>query len=185
MLSLFSVLCLLAAWSPAPASPLAPEYSGKDVLSGVDTRVALTAAQKANVVVFLSAKCPCSASHEVVLKDLYRDFHARGFSFTGVHSNADEDQALAASHFKESALPFPVLQDSDQKLANAFGAFKTPHVFIVSPKGEILYQGGVDETHIAALAKKPYLKNALLAVAQGHEPDPKEVRVLGCAIKRN
>ena len=182
---MLSLLFIVLFASSTHASPLAPEYSGKDLLSGKNTQLSLASAQKGSVVVFLSAKCPCSASHEVVLKDLYRDFQAQGFSFTGVHSNPDEDLVLSTTHFKESALPFPIIQDSDQTLANAFGAFKTPHVFVVSPKGEILYQGGVDETHIAALAKKPYLKNALVAVAQGHVPDPKEVRVLGCAIKRN
>ncbi len=182
---MFSLLSIVLLASVANANNLAPEYLGKDLLSGKDTRLTLAAASKGSVVVFLSAKCPCSASHEVALKNLYREFQVQGFTFTGVHSNADEDEALTVTHFKEAGLPFPILQDADQKLANAFGAFKTPHVFVVSPAGAILYQGGVDETHIAALAKKPYLKNALVAVAQGHEPDPKEVRVLGCAIKRN
>ena len=183
MSGLFALVII--ATTIAAASPLAPEYRGKDVVSGRDTQLKLNKAEKGTVVVFLSAKCPCSASHEVALKDLYREFQAQGFAFTGVHSNPDEDAALTTTHFKESALPFPVIQDGDQALANTFGALKTPHVFVVSPKGEILYQGGVDETHIAALAKKPYLKNALLAVAHGQAPDPKEVRVMGCAIKRN
>ena len=138
---------------------------------------------KPTVVVFLSAKCPCSESHEPTLAQLSKEFPA--FRFVGVHSNMDEDVPMARRHFAKAALPFPIIQDNHARIASELGAFKTPHAFIFSPTGEILYTGGVDNSHFAERASKHYLKEALLAVAAGREPAEKENRTLGCIIKRD
>jgi peroxiredoxin len=172
---------LAAAWAaPNPTTTLA----GPTVLGGEAVTVDPAKAAKGTVVVFLSARCPCSASHELALKELAREYEAKGFRFVGIHSNADEAEELTRKHFAEAGLPFPVLADGQSRLADAFGALKTPHAYLLSPKGEILFQGGVDDSHIAAASRQPYLRNALAAVAAGRAPDPAEVRTLGCAIKR-
>lgn len=137
---------------------------------------------KGLVVVFLSAKCPCSRSHEGSIESLAKEF--KTFSFVGVHSNTDEDEGLASLHFKEAGFSFPIIRDRQAKIANDFGALKTPHVFVVGPKGECWFNGGVDDTKESSKAKKFYLKQALVDLSQGQEPKEKTSRTLGCAIKR-
>ena len=168
----------------AHASPLPPTVSGVNAITHTATELKLAEAKRGTVVVFLSAKCPCSASHEQSLRKLATDYAAAGFRFVGVNSNADESEVLAKEHFARSALPFPVLRDTGAKLADAFGAYKTPHAFVVSAQGAVLFQGGVDDSHDAALAQKPYLREALEAISHDREPPRKEVRSLGCVIKR-
>lgn len=147
--------------------------------------IKLSAAPKATVVAFLSARCPCSASHEVALKTLAEQYAGKGFQFVGIHSNADEDTTLTRAHFAEAKLPFAILEDSsDASLADAFGAIKTPHVFVVSPQGDILYQGGVDNSKSLDRASKHYLKEVLAALDAGKEAPVKLARTLGCAITR-
>ena len=182
--SFFSLLLIFISASSWAAVP--QKLSGLELNSDSTQPMSFVPAKagKASVIVFLSAKCPCSASHERILTDLYTEYHASGFNFIGVHSNVDEAPDFARAHFKTSNLPFPVLQDKEANLANELGAFKTPHVFVISPSGEILFQGGVTETHNGPSAKRHYLKDALASVAAGKAPDPKEVRVLGCIIKR-
>src|SRR5262249_43350944 len=136
------------ALSSALAAPLPTTLTGYDLVTG--HQIQSHPASKGTVIVFLSAKCPCSASHEPALAQLARDYQARGFAFVGVHSNADEPQTQAESHFKGIGLPFPVIQDDGQRWADAFGALKTPHTYVLGAQGELLYQGGVDETHNAA-----------------------------------
>ncbi len=157
---------------------------GKDLLSGKDLEIRLEAVPRASVLLFLSAKCPCSASHEGVLRELVQDFSALGFQFIGIHSNGDEPLDWTRAHFERSQLPFPLLRDEGALLANRFGAFKTPHVFVVNAQGETLYQGGVDDSHQASRAKKPYLRKALAAIVGGEKPDPAQTRTLGCVIQR-
>ncbi|MEZ4752394.1 MAG: redoxin domain-containing protein [Bdellovibrionota bacterium] len=140
-------------------------------------------AEKGTVLVFLSAKCPCSNSHEKALRQMANDY--KGFRFLGVHSNQDEDPVVAGAYFKNAALPFPVVRDTGAKLADAFGAFKTPHVFLISPAGETLFSGGVDDSKDYDRASQHYLRKALTAVSEGRKPDPDRVRALGCVIQRN
>ncbi|MBC7690623.1 MAG: redoxin domain-containing protein [Methylotenera sp.] len=185
------ILWAFSSAGPATALAAVPtQVSGADVLTGRTIETRTTDSQKGTVVVFLSANCPCSASHEIVLKTLFKEYSSQGFRFIGVHSNTDESSTAEAiertrSHFTESALPFPIIQDVSAKIANDWSALKTPHVFVVNPQGELLYQGGVDDSHSSADAKKKYLKEALSAIQSGKKPEVALTRSLGCAIKRN
>lgn len=199
---LWALLILGIAGAFPTAQGAIEKIQGKDLMTGKNaeyfldpsslpsetlTHSALNApsrTKKATVVVFLSAKCPCSQSHETVLKELYRDFNGPEFEFVGVHSNADEDLDFTQNHFKNAALPFRILQDEQAKIADRLGAYKTPHVYVIGKGNEILFQGGVDDSHHAPTAKKHYLRNALTAIRAGTPITDREVRVLGCAIKR-
>lgn len=167
----------------AYASP-SPKMEGNDLRTGKVATIELAQASKGTVFAFLSAKCPCSASHESVLESLRAKYEPLGFRFYGIHANQDEPAAMATEHFRASALTFPILTDSGAKIADDFGALKTPHIFVVNPKGEILYQGGVDDSHQAAMAKRHYLADALDALASGRSPETTRTRSLGCVISR-
>jgi beta-N-acetylhexosaminidase len=169
------------AWA-APEIPFVIE--GKTLGDSVPVRVdARDGKSAATVVIFISARCPCSISHENGLKSLAAEF--KSIRFIGVHSNSDEPAGEAASHFSALKLPFPVIQDDGAKLADAFGALKTPHAFVLAKDGTVLYQGGVDDSHDAPEAKVHYLENALKAIQTGKNPEPTRTRSLGCVIKRS
>ncbi|MFZ9595760.1 MAG: redoxin family protein [Bdellovibrionia bacterium] len=157
---------------------------GFDLVQGQTLDLPWSSPHRATVLIFLSSKCPCSASHEPALEALYHEFSPQGVRFLGIHSNADEPSDVAHEHFKIAGLSFPVLQDSGAAIATELGAYKTPHVYLLNSKHEILFQGGVDNSHVAKAATRFYLKEALTAVISGKKPDPKEVRVLGCEIRR-
>jgi hypothetical protein len=163
------------ACSPKP-------ISGIDLATGKIFSTESNSKTKGLVVLFLSAKCPCSRSHEKSIEALAKEFS--DFSFVGVHSNQDEEEGLASLHFREAGFSFPVIQDRQAKIANDFGALKTPHAFIVGPKGECWFSGGVDDKKEASKATQFYLKQALLDLKAGREPKDKTVRTLGCTIKR-
>ncbi len=158
--------------------------SGVEVVNHKPVEIDFAKAKKATVVTFVSANCPCSASHEIKLRELSKKYSNKGFQFVAVHSNIDEDDALTSTHFQSSQFDFPVIQDIDSKYANQLSALKTPHTFVIDPKGDILYQGGVDDSHKADEAKKYYLQNALASIDNGQIPEVKETRSLGCVIKR-
>lgn len=139
--------------------------------------------QKTTVLVFLSAKCPCSASHEGLLSQMAKDFPE--VEFVGIHSNADEPKELSQQHFAAANLSFPIIQDKSGKLADELGAYKTPHVFVFNSQGQLLYSGGVTDSHVGPTAKTAFLKQALLEIRQGKTPTTKEGRTLGCVISRD
>ncbi len=160
------------------------EISGIDLISNQARQFQLQQPKFGTVIVFLSSLCPCSNSHIAALNLLFQDFSPNGFKFVGIHSNANESLVQSIDYFKKSGVNFPVIQDIDAKIADQFEAFKTPHVFVVDSKMKILFQGGVDDSRSSDRPRQHYLRNALAAVLNGQEPTEKNVRVLGCVIKR-
>lgn len=167
----------------APAWALT-ELKGLDVVTDRSIEWRASDSAKASVLVFLSSRCPCSSSHEASLKELAREYAPKGIRFVGLNSNADEEPVEVREHFKHSGFSFPVVRDRASAVADRLGALKTPHAFVISREGEILYQGGVDDSARADRAKNHFLRAALEAVAQGKTPEVREARALGCRIRR-
>ncbi len=186
--TVFAILTVMSVPTLAPATPSTLPLSTPmtlPIVFGQGTELTIDPGRTARgwVFVFLSARCPCSASHEGKLRQLAAEFAPRGFAFVGIHANADETRAEARKHFEESRLGFPVVRD-DGKLADALGALKTPHVFVISKERNLLYAGGVDDSKDAARAKKEFLRDALIQITAGEVPQVRETRTLGCMIKR-
>jgi peroxiredoxin len=156
----------------------------RDLLTGQARAFKPDATRKGTVLVFLSARCPCSASHEAKLRSAVAHFGAPDFQFVGVHSTADEPLAEAKEVFARRSLPLPILQDAGSVIANRFGALKTPHVFILSPQGRILYDGGVDDSREASRSTQDYLHEALSSIQAGQAVPRPRTRALGCVIAR-
>ena len=184
VLSLFLFQTLLGSISPAFAAESLSVVSGLELSSHKFFQLNLKETKIATVLLFLSTRCPCSNSHLPALNALAQEFSPLGFEFVGIHSNANEELAESFDHFQRAKLQFPVIQDNEGKIADYFRAHKTPHVFVVSPTGKMLFQGGVDNSRLLEKADRHYLKDALLALKNGKEPPEKEVRVLGCQILR-
>lgn len=173
--TLFFVVLLHVSVAHSISSPLA----------GVDLRnmqkVTVDLNQKTNVLIFLSARCPCSESHEDLIKEVSNKF--KEFNFVGIHSNSDEPVSEAHPHFKEKNFPFPVISDPESILANSLKALKTPHMFILNST-TIVYSGGVTDSSHAPNAKINYLQDTLLKIQKNQEFDKKITRTLGCTIAR-
>ena len=176
------VIFLMVGFQPSAFTCSLNPLSGTDLRTGLSVSVNPKEGSKGTVVLFLSAVCPCSKSHEKGLEALAREFSQ--FTFVGIHSNSDENPELAKRHFQRVDFSFPVIQDENAKIADAFRALKTPHAFIVGPKGECWFNGGVDNSNDSSQATQHYLRAALMDLQQGTEPKEKQVRTLGCIIRR-
>lgn len=136
------------------------------------------------VLIFISSRCPCSLSHEAEIKKLAKHFATKSFEFVGILSNKDEDLQTAQQHFQATKLPFPILNDQQQKLANKFRAYKTPHVFVLNHNSDIVYQGAVSNSRNLNNADEFYLMTSLSQITRNQKIDPKLTRALGCEIYR-
>lgn len=173
---------LVAVLHPSASACVPGLLKGTNLRSGEPIQVDPSKAKRATVVVFLSARCPCSRAHEIALGELSKGFP--DFDFVAVHSNSNEPLGEAQIHFEKAPFAFPVIRDEDAALANAFGALKTPHAFIVGRAQECLFNGGVDDSRDSTRASQHYLRDALALLQQGREPTMKVVRTLGCVIQR-
>lgn len=177
--ALFLALCFFMPGASALEAPT--KIEAPDILDQRLRKIEI-GSHNGLVVVFLSAKCPCSASHLEELIRLAKDFPR--FQFVGVHSNANESREPTAAYFQKAALPFPVLQDSGANWADAYRALKTPHAFVVLKDGSVAYQGGVSDSEILSQAQTHYLRKALTDLQAGRTIEIPLARTLGCAILR-
>jgi peroxiredoxin len=180
MKSLILTLLLLVL---APTSVLASVLQKLEGLSPINgTSFKVDPQAKDYVVVFLSAKCPCSDSHIPELKALAEKF--KDVQFIGVHSNLDETKEMTESYFKNAGLPFTLIHDPKGEIADDLKAYKTPHAFVLSHDGEILYQGGVTNSSTASKATEHFLQAALSDLKEGRKIKVSNGRTLGCVISR-
>lgn len=98
----------------------------------------------------------------------------------------DDSFSEMKKHAKAAGYTMPYLLDANHRLADAFGAMKTPHIFLFNQKLELVYRGAIDDNvSVAAEAKKHYLKDALEALGKGAKIKTKSTPAMGCSIKRN
>ena len=85
------------------------------------------------------------------------------------------------------ASPTAVLLDPKGTVARLYEAKTTPHMFVIDKNGALQYMGGIDSIATADPADisraEPYLKEAMLAVAQGNPVPHAVTRPYGCSIK--
>lgn len=75
--------------------------------------------------------------------------------------------------------------DTESKLANAFGARTTPHVFLFDKDMKLVYTGAIDDNvKNAKEVKEFYTKDALTSLGKGEKIKTNKTRNVGCSIKR-
>jgi len=89
------------------------------------------------------------------------------------------------NHYKEKGYSGSYLLDEAHKVADAFGARTTPHVFLFDKSMKLAYKGAIDDNVAsAAQVKERWAFNAIANMAAGQPVDPATTRNLGCSIKR-
>ena len=159
-----------------------PSINATDLVSGKTLQFSWSESKKGTVLVFLSSSCPCSHAHIGHLIDLAKIYPE--MKFIGVHSNANETVIESEKYFKSLNLPFPVIQDNSSEWADRLKAYRTPHAFVVTSKGELAYQGGVTSSADPEKADSFYLKVTLKKFLAGEKIESSRTRVLGCQIAR-
>jgi thioredoxin-related protein len=89
------------------------------------------------------------------------------------------------AHAKTEGYKSHYVLDSKHELADAFGAKKTPHVFLFDKEMKLAYQGAIDDNvNKAKDVEQTWLKDALTAIAGGQAVGVSETLPMGCSIKR-
>lgn len=108
--------------------------------------------------------------------------------FLGINSNKTESYKDIAKYNEKVAIPYAILKDPGNKVADMYGARTTPHMYIINPDGVLVYKGGIEEAprspRDVTTSETQYLVPALAALVEGSEPPHAETRSKGCTIKR-
>ena len=142
---------------------------------------------RAAVVVFTCNHCPYALAWHERLQDVARDYADRGVRFLQVNAN-DADKypkdSPAAMKARVDAGEFasPYLFDASQEVARAWGAKKTPDVFVTDASG-VVYRGAPDADHRDPSLNAAWLREALDDVLAGRPVARAETPPVGCSIK--
>ncbi len=163
-------------------------YKMKDV-GGKEVSLDEAKTAKGLLVIFSCNTCPYVKLSETRIKE-YSDFClANDIGCIIVNSNeaqrSEEDSFDAMSkYYTAQKLKCFYTVDASSKLANAFGATRTPQCFLFNGKA-LIYKGAIDDNvKDPAAVKETYLKDALNAVVKNTVPAKQETKSIGCTIKR-
>lgn len=135
-----------------------------------------------SVVFFLQTSCPYSHSHMEHLKELALKYPE--IKFIGVHADGHTSSTEAKAYFEAFNLPFKIVDDSEFKWTESFKAMKTPQTFLISPQGEVVYEGAISNSANFKDASTFYLSELLAAIKSNKEIPYSHKRSLGCYITR-
>ncbi|MBI4556185.1 MAG: exo-alpha-sialidase [Candidatus Hydrogenedentes bacterium] len=134
--------------------------------------------RRGTAILFLSARCPITASAIQELNTIHKKYRLRDVLFVGVCSNPTETEEELKAFCQSHGVIFPVYRDSQGKTARQFGAHVTPEVFLLDEQGRELYHGsaGVPE-------ERSRLDAAIARLLQQQTPEPSQARIKGTALE--
>jgi peroxiredoxin len=143
---------------------------------------------RAIVLVFVGTECPVSNLYVPSLIELEKRFRHRQVQFLAVYSNENEDLDQVATHASDRDLPFPVLKDSGQRLADLLGVTRVPTVAVLDGDFVLRYRGRIDDRYGVSSrrpkATRADLAEALKDVLAGRKVTVAETEADGCLLDR-
>ncbi len=145
--------------------------------------------KKAVVVIFSCNHCPYVRAWEDRMVQIQADYAEKGVQLIAISANdatkyPDDSFPKMKERAREKGFNFPYLYDETQEVARAYGAERTPEVFLFDQERILRYHGAIDDNYEDPNAVRThYLREALDAVLAGQEPSIKETPPVGCTIK--
>jgi len=103
------------------------------------------------------------------------------------HSDYLAPAALAAKYKQWGAAPSALLMDDSGKVGRAYGARTTPHMYLIDPKGALVYAGGIDDKRTAnpedVKTAKNFVRTALGEALAGKPVSTPTAAPYGCSVK--
>lgn len=147
----------------------------------------LSAVAGVRVLEWTNPDCPFVQRHyrEGTMKRLAAKYAPQGVTWLTIDSthymNRERDREFRKSH----ELSQPILGDFDGEVAHAYGAQTTPHMFVISAGGVIVYAGAIDDDPrgVKGADRINYVAAALDQLLAGKPVATPETRPYGCSVK--
>ncbi len=174
---------------PAPAFELA----------GTDGKTHQLSDYKGKTVVihFHSIQCPWAIAYQPILANIAKQFGPSNDQanskrpevvFLGINSNRSEPMDEIKANVAEANLPYIVLKDPHNLVADAYGAICTPDIFVIDQQGVLRYSGGLEKAPLSpedvGTSSEQYLKPVIEALIAGKDLPVITSAATGCGIKR-
>ncbi len=184
-----------AALAEAAAKVGAPAPVFQAVDADGKTRSLSEFAGKTVILEWTNADCPYVRKHynSATMQTLQKDMTKDGVVWLSVVSSPVGEQGHVEGPqakeltVKRDAAPTAVLLDPNSKVARAYGATTTPHMYIIDPKGTLAYMGAIDDKPSSSAASlnsaKSYVRQAMAELKAGKPVSEAATKSYGCAVK--
>jgi len=140
------------------------------------------------VIAFLGAECPLAEAYAPRLAEVARTFENRGVGFFGIDANRQDGPVAIGRFVEKHDLPFPVLMDVGNGLADRLGAERTPEVFVLDGSRAVVYRGRIDDQYAIGIHRpsptRHDLVDAIEAALAGRPVATPRMEAVGCKIGR-
>jgi alkyl hydroperoxide reductase subunit AhpC len=168
------------------------------VFAGVDThgRAQSLAAYRGKWVVleWFNYQCPYTIKHYTSgnMQSLQRAYAAKGVAWLTIESSPRGTEGYAdpvhANKIADSvgAAPTAIIRDTTGAIGRLYGATNTPNMFVIDPRGVLVYAGAIDDKRTADTADVKgahnYVRAALDAAMAGAPVTVQVTQPYGCVI---
>ena len=164
-------------------------------LKGVDGKMVSMASNqdaKGYLVIFSCNTCPYVVAYEDRMIELHNKYAPKGYPVIAINPN-DKTQSPGDSfekmqeRAKDKNFPFAYVYDESQEITRAYGATRTPEVYLVEREGDafkVRYIGAIDNNYReAAQANEKYVEDAMDDVLNNRQVAQNNTKAIGCTIK--
>jgi len=187
----------LYAQNPSPTHATVGKPAPDFTLTGGDGKTHSLSDYKGKFIVLEWTNPGCPFVHKFydsgTMQKLQKEETAKGVVWLRINSGAaglEGSQTVADVEAYEQAnqvASTETLLDPDGKVGHLFGARNTPHMFVIDPKGILIYAGGIDNKPSADPADiataKNYVTAALDEAMAGKPVSVPVSRPYGCSVK--
>src|SRR4051812_21384658 len=163
----------------------APDFALKDQ-DGKDVKLA---DYKGKIVVihWFNADCPFVQDHykQKTFAKLGEKYGDKGVVQLAIDSSEDASAAADKKFADANGVKYPILVDAGGKVAKAYQAKTTPHMFVIDKDGKVVYKGAIDndpDTEKPEKDRVNYVAKALDEILAGKPVSTPETKSYGCGV---
>lgn len=195
MRRMMTVLCALAltvalsgfARGEVKVGQAAPAFSLQDQAG----KVISLADYKGKIVVleWFNNECPFVVKHYKLgsMNALASKYTDKGVVWLAINSTKGKTNADNAAIAESWSIKRPILNDAEGTTGRAYGATRTPHMFVINAEGNVVYMGAIDSDTTSDPSKVEgatnYVAAALDELLEGKAVSKPETKPYGCTVK--
>ncbi|MEO1534876.1 MAG: redoxin domain-containing protein [Planctomycetota bacterium] len=175
---------------PVKVGEMAPAFSLTD--TNGDRHSLSDFSGKVVVLEWFNPDCPFVKKFHAdskVMKETHAQFmNDEEIVFLAINSGAPGKQGAGAERnklaIKEFKMEYPILLDESGEVGKAYGAKRTPEIFVLDREGVVRYHGPIDSKRSASEVGTNYLEIAVKQIKNGETDIIRpEIEVYGCSVK--
>ena len=177
-----------------PGRDVQSERSGKRApafeLNSFDGKTVSLSDYRGKIVVleWFNFECPLSRYHyetKNTMVELANKYKGKNVVWLAVNSTSHTTPEPNKTFAERHKLPYLILDDRSGKVGRAYGAQTTPHMYIINTRGNLVYEGAIDDSPMGRKKEGVinYVDNALAELTARKAVSTPKTKPYGCTVK--